>query len=554
MAEYLAHLFVAQKIMSHALRAPREIDEIPPEPPGALATREHSLPFALPQASSRLRGFLFLFVLWVILKNTWLCEDAFITFRVVDNFVSGLGLRWNPLERVQTFTHPLWMLCVSVLYFPTRDIYFAGTALSLVCSATVLWLLLFKGLRSLPQCLLATALAASSKAFVDFSTSGLENPLSNLLLVLFFIEYLSPTEERSFTKLVWFAGLAITNRMDLIWLLFPALVHLTLSHGYWRPRHYRKWAGLLPFVTWEVFSIFYYGFPFPNTAYAKLTPQVSWRSLVIQGDCYLLNSLSWDPITLFAMAALVGTAVWAFRKDRAILMLAAGVALHIAYTIKIGGDYMSGRFLAVPFVVSLLVLSRVEFDSALEFVIMMAAVLALGIYSPRPPIQTSDQYVGLGSSPQGVDDERGYRHNDTSLLKLNREQGVKDLGGWVADGVKARREQTPVSVYRNIGYYGFFAGPGVHIIDPYGIGDPLMARMPFPPEKQPWQAGHFMRKVPEGYTDAAIDRGDIANPELAAYWAKLKLVTRGPIFDDERLKEVLRFNLGLNPIPASVTP
>jgi arabinofuranosyltransferase len=540
--------------MSHALPARQEVEQAAAEPSLSLATRESSHAFTLPQATSRLRGFLFLFIVWVILKNTWLCEDAFITYRVVDNFVHGLGLRWNPLERVQTFTHPLWMLCVSLLYFPTRDIYFAGAALSLACSALALWLLLFRGLKSLPQCLLAAALMASSKAFVDFSTSGLENPLSHLLLVLFFIEYLKQPADRSLEKLAWFAGLALTNRMDLMWLLVPALVQLTRQHGLWRARHWRVWAGFSPFVAWEIFSLLYYGFPFPNSAYAKLTPQVPWRSLLIQGDCYLVNSLSWDPITLFAMAALVGTAVWAYRRERTMVMLATGVALYVLYTIKIGGDYMSGRFLAAPFVVSLLVLSRVEFDSALEFAIMMAAVVALGMYSPRPPIQTSDQYVGLGSSAQGVDDERGYRHNDTSLLKLNREVGVKDLGGWVADGVRANQEHTPVSVYRNIGYYGFFAGPGVHVIDPYGIGDPLMARMPFPTEKQPWSAGHFMRKVPEGYPDAAIDRGEIADPDLAAYWAKLKLVTRGRIFDGARLEQVLRFNLGLNPMPASAKP
>jgi arabinofuranosyltransferase len=537
--------------MSQILRAARAVEETTgDEPPSAaVAPIQSHWPLALPQASTRLKGFLFLFALWVILKNAWLCEDAFITYRVVDNFVHGLGLRWNPLERVQTYTHPLWMLLVSVFYFPTRDIYFAGAALSLVCSASVMWLLLFRGMKTLPQCLLATVLVASSKAFMDFSTSGLENPLSHLLLVLFFIEYLKPTEERSFRKLVWFVGLAITNRMDLIWIVLPAMAHVTWEYGTWRPRHYKQWAGLLPFVAWEVFSILYYGFPFPNSAYAKLSPHVSWRSLLIQGDCYLLNSLSWDPVTLFAMAGLVMAAVWAFRRDRALVMLAAGVALYVLYTVKIGGDYMSGRFLTAPFVVSLLVLSRIEFDSALEFGIMMLAVVGLGIYAPRPPIQTSDSYVGLGSSPQGVDDEHGYRHNDTSLLRLSRESGVKDLGGWVADGVKANREHTPVAVYKNIGYYGFFAGPGVHVIDPYGIGDPLMARTPFHADKTAWQPGHFMRKVPDGYPEAAIDRGEIADPELAAYWAKLKLVTRGPIFDADRLKEVVRFNLGLNPNP-----
>ena len=217
--------------MNHVLPARQEIEPAAAAPAVALAARESSLTFALPQATSRLRGFLFLFVVWVILRNTWLCEDAFITFRVVDNFVHGLGLRWNPLERVQTYTHPLWMLCVSVLYFPTRDIYFAGMALSLACSASARVVLLFRGLKSLPQCPLAAALIASSKAFVDFSTSGLENPLSHLLLVLFFIEYLKAPEERSFRKLVWFAGLAITNRMDLVWLVLPALVQATRAQG-----------------------------------------------------------------------------------------------------------------------------------------------------------------------------------------------------------------------------------------------------------------------------------------------------------------------------------
>ena len=37
-----------------------------------------------------------------------------------------------------------------------------------------------------------------------------------------------------------------------------------------------------------------------------------------------------------------------------------------------------------------------------------------------------------------------------------------------------------------------------------------MARMPFPTEKQSWSAGHFMRKVPDGYADAAIDEGRLA--------------------------------------------
>ncbi|HIG54149.1 MAG TPA: hypothetical protein EYG11_16655 [Candidatus Latescibacteria bacterium] len=31
----------------------------------------------------------------VLFQTTWLAEDAFVTFRTVDNFVHGYGLTWN---------------------------------------------------------------------------------------------------------------------------------------------------------------------------------------------------------------------------------------------------------------------------------------------------------------------------------------------------------------------------------------------------------------------------------------------------------------------------
>lgn len=503
----------------------------------------------MPKVDQRLRTLLFLFYVWVLLRNTWLCEDSYITFRVVDNFVHGLGLRWNPLERVQVYTHPLWMLCLIPPYFLTRDIYFSAVALSLGCSALAVWLILFRGIKPLIPALLAGVILTFSKAFVDFSTSGLENPLSNLLLVLFFIEHLKEEDERDFRKMVLYAGLGMTNRMDLMWFFLPALADIAYRQRLFRPQHLRVWAGLLPFVAWEVFSVVYYGFPFPNSAYAKLTTDVRGIALFSQGVYYLINSLSWDPLTLFVTGVMVVYGVSRAKEDRALGALTAGVLLYVVYGLRVGGDYMTGRLLAAPFVVSLLTLSRIELTDRLEIGIATAAVMALGWAAPRPPVMTNDQYVSLGSAVQSVDDERGYRHNDTSLLKLNKDHSVKNLGGWVADAHKARESGVKVAVYKNIGYYGFFAGPGLHVIDPYGLGDALMSRMPFTEGMGFWASGHFYRKVPEGYADAAVGQGQIRDPEIAAYWKKLELVTRGPLFDGARLAELVRFNLGKNPAP-----
>ena len=48
-------------------------------------------------------------LLFILVRNLWVSDDAFITLRTVSNFLQGYGLVWNAGERVQVFTHPLWM-------------------------------------------------------------------------------------------------------------------------------------------------------------------------------------------------------------------------------------------------------------------------------------------------------------------------------------------------------------------------------------------------------------------------------------------------------------
>jgi hypothetical protein len=67
----------------------------------------------------------------IVVVNAWMADDAFITLRTVDNFVAGHGLTWNVQERVQAYTHPLWMFLLSLLYVFTREPYFTGIFLGL---------------------------------------------------------------------------------------------------------------------------------------------------------------------------------------------------------------------------------------------------------------------------------------------------------------------------------------------------------------------------------------------------------------------------------------
>ena len=64
-------------------------------------------------------------------------------------------------------------------------------------------------------------------------------------------------------------------------------------------------VGFWPLLCWEIFSVVYYGVPFPNTAYAKLATGISQSELTHQGFVYLLDSLNRDPLTLFVILSAI---------------------------------------------------------------------------------------------------------------------------------------------------------------------------------------------------------------------------------------------------------
>ena len=123
----------------------------------------------------------------VVVWRAWVSDDAFITLRTVDNALNGYGLRWNAVERVQAYTHPLWMLATLGLTVVVGSAYKAVVWLSVACSVVAAGLVVSRLARGAFQACLAAVLAGSSTAFLDFATSGLENPLTHLLLAAFVV-------------------------------------------------------------------------------------------------------------------------------------------------------------------------------------------------------------------------------------------------------------------------------------------------------------------------------------------------------------------------------
>src|SRR5262245_23211639 len=110
------------------------------------------------------------------IRFAWLGDDAYITLRTVENLVTGHGLRWNPHDRVQTFTHPLWMLLLAAGRWVTGEVYFTTIVLSLALSLAAAAALLWRATTARAMAAIAIVLIGT-RAFVDYTTSGLETPL-----------------------------------------------------------------------------------------------------------------------------------------------------------------------------------------------------------------------------------------------------------------------------------------------------------------------------------------------------------------------------------------
>jgi arabinofuranosyltransferase len=492
--------------------------------------------------------FALVFFVFVLVKNAWLSDDSYITLRTVYNFVHGFGLTWNIDERVQTFTHPLWMFLLSGSYFFMRSIYFSSLLLSLGVSTLAVSIFVFRLAPSTLVAVVGLTILAASKSFIDYSTSGLENPLTHLLIVLFALVFFQYQQSKRY--LLWLSLLGcmmILNRMDTVLLFLPALIYAWYRSSQPRLKALKTiFLAFIPFIAWELFSLFYYGFLFPNTAYAKLNTGISTGQLVKQGVVYLIGSSTFDPLLFLVIVSAVVLVV--VLRDWKSIPLLLGMLLYIAYIVKVGGDFMDGRFLTPPFLLAVILLIRnIPSSSKLIYAGMFLAAVLLGFLVPNSRwyvINPSAQFTDI-TAPSGLMDEHYYYASASDLLNFRRDV-VMPNSPLTQAGLHVQQMHEKVVVFDAIGYFGYAAGPQVHVLDDLALGDPLLARLPLSPnELNKWRIGHFLRDIPAGYVKTLeTGKNMIQDPGLAQYYAKLHDVVSGPLFSWQRLLEIWHFNTG----------
>jgi arabinofuranosyltransferase len=491
---------------------------------------------------------LFIFA-YELFSTAWIGDDSLFTIRTILNWLNGYGPVFNVGERVQAYTHPLWFFLLSFLVFITGSVYFPVFFASISLSLFNIWFLIKRISTSLMGCLVAVAILLFSHAFVDYSTSGLENPLAHffiLFICYYAFEFIKNPSQKLLTSFSLMLGFLYLTRQDLVLCVAPLATYIFYKAKNEGLRFRLSISlGLIPILSWTTFSIFYYGSPFPNTAYAKLGTGIDVMSLIFQGRYYFLDSWRHDPITLLAI--LTGLFV-SFRSVASVKAIGLGALLYLLYILYIGGDFMSGRFFTTPLLLMCIVISRTDFLSK-SLWYWMLALTALAIYF-RPIAVWSEggNYPGIYSNipyqqKYGINDERSLYYKWYSLSNwIIGDPSFAYPDKWMIG------KEMDIEVMCNA-YDGVRKGPTLQLIDPCGLSDPLLARLPAL-KKREWGIGHFFREIPEGYLNSIQSHENlIADQATKDFYSAIKLVTQGPLLSWDRLKMIALLNFNLIPKP-----
>ncbi|MEN9317117.1 MAG: hypothetical protein RIS35_3510 [Pseudomonadota bacterium] len=469
--------------------------------------------------------------------TAWITEDAFITFRVIDNFVGGLGPVWNPGERVQVYTHPLWFGILLPLVALSGEPYFTSLAASLVLLLVSLMIVRRMIVRPSVMSMLVIASLVLSRAFVDYASSGLEIPLLYALLSGYVLVWIGTEGLRRTRWLFLLASAVFLTRPDAVLLIAPSL-----AVELWRGRSARGITrsaaiGILPAIAWVTFSLVYYGSPVPNTALAKLSTGFGAERKFLQAWAYLTRAAASDPHTLALIV--IGCIVPLTLQVRSLRSLCAGILLWIAYLFLAGGDHMAGRFLSFPAFLSAILLAiawQGQPGRAAHW--LLAAMLATNAAATARVWQSESDYEETGIDAAGIADERRYFYNALGLRPTLERGGLAD-NPWIQEGGIARA-MPGLYVRCTIGMAPYFAGPAVRWIDPLALSQPFLARLP---AREVSRIGHYERAFPEGFLESeALGINAITDPGLSALYADVVLATRAPLGDARRIAAVWRLN------------
>ena len=462
--------------------------------------RRRGLALAVPAATILVGGWL----------HRWTNEDAYINLRIVEQILAGNGPVFNAGERVEAFTSPLWLavlVVIRVTFGAVVPIEWATLLVTLTMTTAGFALGARTTRRLHPDGTWVVPIGLLTIAAVpvmwDFATSGLEVALVWLWLAGCWSVLVgtarsgAPPDGRRRLGALLVLGLGPVVRPDLGLMsvcFLAAWLYLV------RPPVPRMVADVSTAfslaIAYQIFRMGYYASLVPSTALAK----DARGTHLDQGIDYALDLSRpyalWIPLLL-----MVGLLVQTLARNPkplrvAVVAMSGAGALHAAYMVVIGGDYMHGRLL-LPALFAFALPAAIGWSPGVEVrrIVLAGAVVAVATVwavtsagwrryenprtfvlapisnfrdvSPRPLVQPVENDTDLNDIEfwTGTEVAEAYARGERGTIRL---LGNKVIGTGDPDQL--------VVILGSIGLAGYNAGVDVRVVDIGGLAEPLAAR------------------------------------------------------------------------------
>lgn len=419
-------------------------------------------------------------------------DDAFITYRYAWHLRHGFGAVFNPGERTEGYSCPLYMVLTSALMLLPGDVLFRAKVLGALFAAGAV-VAAWKLARELEMPDWARAavpiLVGANPSLALSSVDGMETSLQMLLVTLTALFFLRERRTgRGWLSAITMVGVVLNRAEGFVYLLAALPLVALGMRGRRFARRDAIWlaATLIPTALFFLWRHAYYGWWMPNTYYAKNMPLEAALDFGM-GPAYAMRTLFYNlngRIPLVAVSALLWLAALAGAmseriRQRGALVLPVVVGVQLLVALRAGGDWMQGwRYMAavVPVWTVLIVVGLAEPGEALAKVGRAAtgrvvglcgvtAILAVSAWAAVEYHRPEDGQISWAAQDWATNARgllRGYRLENTIIT---------------ADILNARLPAGSTVAFSEVGAVPYFT-PTLRWLDTYGLTDSGIAHLP----------------------------------------------------------------------------
>ncbi|MCX7877461.1 MAG: tetratricopeptide repeat protein [Ignavibacteria bacterium] len=417
-------------------------------------------------------------------------DDSFITYRYVENFVSGHGLVFNIGEKVEGYTCFLWILLLSLIKSLGINFISASVTLGIIFSLLTIYITfrisfdffsVNQGTFGTLAGFTSVILLSTNGSFAYWASSGMETGLFCFLVTFGIYVYLKENSPQGLKP--------VTGKIPLSSLIFllasltrpegNLIFAITVLHRIYTVKTGQKqnpsvrfidkdnitWIliYLIPALIYMAWRLSYYGYFLPNTFYAKTGS--SWEYIKTGIDYFW--SFSKDYALYGILIALIFTLVLQKEKSGYYIYLIPVFLIFSFYIILVGGDVLRPNRFFLPVLPVFYIL------------LQQSLIRLLSLISKNPSLK----FAGISSIVFTVIFAYFTYSNESEQIKKYAElekgltEKMKITANWLKNKQTQAGRQLTVAA-TTIGALSYYSG--VNLIDMLGLTDEVVAHQPRP--------------------------------------------------------------------------